>query len=98
MLKLVQMKSALKYPEPESLLLVSKVIKRGKSRKARLSFEKLFREPFSPAWEIQKRNEANEELADFIKECNKAFRQDAVKSMVRILATTDRGCNYSNPS
>ena len=82
----------------ESLLSVRKVVHKGQSRKARESVEKLFREPFTPAWEIQKRNEANEELADFIKSCNKAFRQEAVKSMVRILAATNNACNYSNPS
>jgi hypothetical protein len=81
----------------ESLLLVRRVVHKGLSKKALESIERLFNEPFEPQWAIQKRNEANEELADFIKSCNKAFQQEAVKSLVRIMATTDNACNYSNP-
>lgn len=80
----------------ERFLLVRKVIRAGQSKKAQESIERLFREQFTPAWIIQQRSEANEELADFIKSCNKAFRQEAVKSMVKIMAKVDGSCNYSN--
>ena len=80
----------------ESLLLVRRIVHKGQSKKARESIERLFNEPFEPAWRIQQRNEANEELADFIKSCNKAFQQEAVKSMVRIQAKVDAQCSYHN--
>ena len=79
-----------------SLLLVRRVIKRGQSKEARASVERLFAEPFTPAYMIQRQKEANYEKADWLKEIEWAYNKVALSSMSHIYAKTDSNCNYHN--
>jgi hypothetical protein len=82
-------------PDLRSLLLVRRVIKRGQSRKAKESVERLFQEPFTPQWVKRRRIEADYEKADWLKEIEWAYRKISLSSLSRILANTD-DCNYHN--
>jgi hypothetical protein len=80
----------------KSLLLVRRVVKRGQSKKARESIDRLFNEPFTPAWQKRRWIEANYEKADWLKEIEWAYRKIALSSMSRIYSKTDSNSNYNN--
>ena len=78
------------------MLLVRRVIKHGQSKEARASVERLFAEPFTPAYMIQRQKEANQEQSNWLKEIEWAYNKVALSSMSRIYAKTDDKCNYHN--
>jgi hypothetical protein len=83
-------------PDLRSILLVRHVIKRGQSKEARASVERLFAEPFEPAWSKRRRREADQEKADWLKEIEWAYRKISLSSMSQIYAKTENGRNYHN--